>query len=184
MTRTAPRQGWCIATRPRAAEAAFGLPGLLPVLLSPRDSGAGQGRRFAGRGARRGAKIYRRAAGNFRGDPDGRRSAGGFASAAARGRERLADRPRKTAAGAYARPDGRARACHAGAAGALRASGKALYVALHVNHARELHEGAREAIARLRAAGAALLSQTVLLKGVKTTRTRWRRLCGRSCRLA
>jgi lysine 2,3-aminomutase len=50
--------------------------------------------------------------------------------------------------------------------GALRASGKALYVALHVNHARELHEGAREAIARLRAAGAALLSQTVLLKGV------------------
>ena len=49
---------------------------------------------------------------------------------------------------------------------ALRASGKALYVALHVNHARELHEGAREAIARLRAAGAALLSQTVLLKGV------------------
>ena len=29
-----------------------------------------------------------------------------------------------------------------------------------------LHEGAREAIARLRAAGAALLSQTVLLKGV------------------
>jgi lysine 2,3-aminomutase len=49
---------------------------------------------------------------------------------------------------------------------ALRASGKALYVALHVNHARELHEGAREAIQRLHAVGASLLSQTVLLRGV------------------
>ncbi|MEK4035134.1 lysine-2,3-aminomutase-like protein [Methylocystis sp. IM3] len=49
---------------------------------------------------------------------------------------------------------------------ALSESGKALYVALHVNHARELSAAARAAIARLRAAGATLLSQTVLLAGV------------------
>lgn len=49
---------------------------------------------------------------------------------------------------------------------ALRESGKALYVALHVNHSRELSESARAAILRLREAGAALLSQTVLLAGV------------------
>jgi lysine 2,3-aminomutase len=49
---------------------------------------------------------------------------------------------------------------------ALKASGKALFVALHVNHARELSEAARIAIARLRDAGVTLLSQTVLLAGV------------------
>ncbi|AZG77132.1 lysine-2,3-aminomutase-like protein [Methylocystis rosea] len=49
---------------------------------------------------------------------------------------------------------------------ALRESGKTLFVALHVNHARELTEPARAAIAQLREAGAVLLSQTVLLKGV------------------
>ncbi|WP_442754168.1 lysine-2,3-aminomutase-like protein [Methylocystis sp. JAN1] len=49
---------------------------------------------------------------------------------------------------------------------ALRESGKALYVALHVNHARELSPAARAAISRLREAGATLLSQTVLLAGV------------------
>ena len=49
---------------------------------------------------------------------------------------------------------------------ALRESGKTLFIALHVNHARELTEPARAAIAQLREAGAVLLSQTVLLKGV------------------
>jgi lysine 2,3-aminomutase len=49
---------------------------------------------------------------------------------------------------------------------ALKASGKALFVALHVNHARELNDEARAAIARLHDAGATLLSQTVLLAGV------------------
>ncbi|WP_363346996.1 lysine-2,3-aminomutase-like protein [Methylocystis echinoides] len=49
---------------------------------------------------------------------------------------------------------------------ALNESGKALYVALHVNHERELSAAARAAILRLRAAGATLLSQTVLLAGV------------------
>jgi len=49
---------------------------------------------------------------------------------------------------------------------ALRASRKTLVVALHVNHARELSPGAEAAIARLKAGGAELLSQTVLLRGV------------------
>ncbi|OBS54489.1 lysine 2,3-aminomutase [Methylosinus sp. 3S-1] len=49
---------------------------------------------------------------------------------------------------------------------ALTASGKAVYMALHVNHARELTPRAREAIARIQAAGVATLAQTVLLRGV------------------
>jgi lysine 2,3-aminomutase len=49
---------------------------------------------------------------------------------------------------------------------ALAESGKALFVALHVNHSREISDAARAAIARLQGAGAALLSQTVLLAGV------------------
>lgn len=49
---------------------------------------------------------------------------------------------------------------------ALRASHKAIFIALHVNHARELNEPARVAITRLRDAGVALMSQTVLLAGV------------------
>ncbi|MFO1124446.1 MAG: lysine-2,3-aminomutase-like protein [Methylocystis sp.] len=49
---------------------------------------------------------------------------------------------------------------------ALGDSGKTVFVALHVNHVRELTETARAAIARLRESGAILLSQTVLLKGV------------------
>ena len=43
---------------------------------------------------------------------------------------------------------------------------KTAYVAIHVNHARELSPAAREAIARLANAGIALLSQSVLLKGI------------------
>ena len=49
---------------------------------------------------------------------------------------------------------------------ALNQSGKALYVAIHVNHPRELTPAARLSIERLRASGAILLSQTVLLSGV------------------
>ncbi|MGE5369707.1 MAG: lysine-2,3-aminomutase-like protein [Chloroflexota bacterium] len=49
---------------------------------------------------------------------------------------------------------------------ALRESGKALYLALHVNHPRELSPAACAAISRLRGAGVTLLSQTVLLAGV------------------
>ncbi len=49
---------------------------------------------------------------------------------------------------------------------ALKRSGKAVYVALHANHPRELTPTARAACARLIDAGVPMLSQTVLLKGV------------------
>ncbi|HEX2724656.1 MAG TPA: lysine-2,3-aminomutase-like protein, partial [Beijerinckiaceae bacterium] len=49
---------------------------------------------------------------------------------------------------------------------ALRAAGKASYVVLHANHARELTPQARAACARLIDAGIPMLSQSVLLKGV------------------
>jgi lysine 2,3-aminomutase len=49
---------------------------------------------------------------------------------------------------------------------AITAFGKAAYVVLHVNHARELTGQARAACARLADAGIPLLSQSVLLKGV------------------
>lgn len=54
----------------------------------------------------------------------------------------------------------------AGMVAALKASGKATYVALHVNHPRELTAEARAACARLIDAGVPMLSQTVLLRGV------------------
>ena len=50
--------------------------------------------------------------------------------------------------------------------GALKLSGKAVYVALHANHPRELTEAALAAVGRLLDAGVVMLSQTVLLKGV------------------
>jgi lysine 2,3-aminomutase len=43
---------------------------------------------------------------------------------------------------------------------------KTVYIALHANHPRELTEAARAACRRLIAAGVAMVSQTVLLKGV------------------
>ncbi len=49
---------------------------------------------------------------------------------------------------------------------ALKASGKATYVVLHANHARELTSTAREACALLIDAGIPMLSQSVLLAGV------------------
>ena len=49
---------------------------------------------------------------------------------------------------------------------ALKASGKTTYLAVHANHPRELTLEARAACARLVDAGVALISQTVLLKGV------------------
>jgi lysine 2,3-aminomutase len=49
---------------------------------------------------------------------------------------------------------------------ALKVKGKAVYVAIHVNHARELSPAARDACARLADAGLPLLAQTVLLAGV------------------
>ena len=49
---------------------------------------------------------------------------------------------------------------------ALKAPGKATYVVLHANHARELTPTARAACARLIDAGIPMLSQSVLLRGV------------------
>ncbi len=49
---------------------------------------------------------------------------------------------------------------------ALRSSSKTVYVALHANHPRELTDAARAACRRLIDAGIAMVSQSVLLKGV------------------
>jgi lysine 2,3-aminomutase len=49
---------------------------------------------------------------------------------------------------------------------ALKVSGKTVYVALHANHPRELTPAARAACARLVEAGIAMISQSVLLRGV------------------
>ena len=52
---------------------------------------------------------------------------------------------------------------------AIKVEGKPTYVALHVNHARELTPAARAACARMVDAGIPLLGQSVLLKGVNDT---------------
>lgn len=49
---------------------------------------------------------------------------------------------------------------------ALKAGGKTVFLALHVNHPREMTPAARAACARLSRAGIGLLSQTVLLRGI------------------
>jgi lysine 2,3-aminomutase len=49
---------------------------------------------------------------------------------------------------------------------ALKQSGKTIYVAVHANHPRELSEATRAAVARLVDAGIAMISQSVLLKGI------------------
>jgi lysine 2,3-aminomutase len=52
---------------------------------------------------------------------------------------------------------------------AMKIKGKATYVAIHVNHPRELTPQARSACARMADAGIPLLAQTVLLAGVNDT---------------
>jgi lysine 2,3-aminomutase len=49
---------------------------------------------------------------------------------------------------------------------ALKSSGKAPWLAVHANHPREFTEDARAALARLADGGIALVSQSVLLKGI------------------
>jgi len=49
---------------------------------------------------------------------------------------------------------------------ALTASGKTTYLAVHANHPRELSSEARQAFRRLFDGGVALISQTVLLRGI------------------
>ncbi|NNM74258.1 lysine-2,3-aminomutase-like protein [Enterovirga aerilata] len=53
-----------------------------------------------------------------------------------------------------------------GLVGALKAAGKATWLVLHANHARELTPTARAACARIVDAGIPMLSQSVLLRGV------------------
>jgi lysine 2,3-aminomutase len=52
---------------------------------------------------------------------------------------------------------------------AIKVKGKPTYIAVHVNHARELTPKAREACARMVNAGIPLLAQSVLLAGVNDT---------------
>ncbi len=52
---------------------------------------------------------------------------------------------------------------------AIKVKGKPTYVALHINHARELTPAARAVCARLADAGIPLLGQSVLLAGVNDT---------------
>jgi lysine 2,3-aminomutase len=52
---------------------------------------------------------------------------------------------------------------------AIKLKGKPTYVALHINHARELTAAARAAIARLADTGVPLLGQSVLLAGINDT---------------
>src|SRR5664280_2942756 len=52
---------------------------------------------------------------------------------------------------------------------ALKVKGKPTYVALHINHPRELTPAARAACARMADAGVVLLGQSVLLAGVNDT---------------
>jgi lysine 2,3-aminomutase len=54
---------------------------------------------------------------------------------------------------------------------ALKHGGKAVYVGIHANHPREFTEAARAALARLADAGIAMVSQSVLLKGVNAEAT-------------
>lgn len=49
---------------------------------------------------------------------------------------------------------------------ALRATGKAVWIAIHSNHAREFSAEGRAALARLADAGLPMIGQTVLLRGV------------------
>jgi len=52
---------------------------------------------------------------------------------------------------------------------AIKVKGKPTYVALHINHPRELTQAARAACARMADAGLVLLGQSVLLAGVNDT---------------
>jgi lysine 2,3-aminomutase len=68
---------------------------------------------------------------------------------------------------------------------AMKIPGKATYVALHVNHARELSPEARIAVARMADAGIPLLAQTVLIKGVNDNAETlgWLMRCLVECRI-
>ena len=115
--------------------------------------------------ARRRARLHRRASGNLGGHPHRRRSAGAVGAPAQAG-GRAARRDRRTSRSSACTRACRSpirRASRPELVRALKAKGKATYVVLHANHARELTDAAREACARLIDAGIPMLSQSVLL---------------------
>ena len=80
----------CTVTRSRAVQTRCRLPGLLPVLFSPRDGRAGRRDRLVAAGLRGRARLYRRASRDLGGDPDRRRSVHAHARRAGDVGERLA----------------------------------------------------------------------------------------------
>ena len=105
--------------------------------------------------------------GNLGGDSNRRRSVPALGAARARNHRAAGGDPAcEDHALAHARARGRSAAGDAGSGRGVARRGATTYVVLHTNHARELTEQARAAIARLVDAGVPMLSQTVLLKGV------------------
>ena len=154
-------------SRSGADQAGRGLRGLLPLLLPPRTGRPGRGRperRRLRRGARLRSRAHRASGRSILtgGDPlilSPRRIAEVTKALAAiphvktlRWHTRLPVAAPERVTKATAR--------------ALIADGKTTVVAVHANHPRELTEAARAACRRLAAAGAMLVSQSVLLKGV------------------
>ena len=121
--------------------------------------------------------YIRDASRNLGGDPHRRRSAGAVGAAAARGacgRLARSSTSRSSASTPACRSPSRARS-RAELVRAMKVKGKAVYVALHVNHPRELTRAARAAVARIADAGIPLLGQSVLLDGVNDTPRSWTR---------
>ena len=103
-------------------------------------------------GFRRRARLYSRASGNLGGGADRRRSAGAFAAPPRRGDAALAEIPHVKVLRWHTRlPVAAPERVTAALARALTdGHDKAVYVALHANHPRELTPQARAACARLR----------------------------------
>ncbi len=158
-------------SRPRAAQAHADLRGLLPLLLPPRDGRAGQGQGAVGRGADAGARLYPRPTGYLGSDPHRRRSAGAVGAAPARGDEgTCAASSTSRSLRIHTRvPVAEPARITAELVRAIKVKGKPTYVALHINHPRELTPAARAACARMADAGIPLLGQSVLLDGVNDT---------------
>ena len=118
-------------------------------------------RAVARRRSTRALDYIRSASGNLGSDPHRRRSAGAVGAPAARGDEgawRQSSTSRSCASTPACRSSSR-RGSRRSWCAALKVKGKATYVAVHVNHPRELTPQARAACARLVDAGIPLLSQ-------------------------
>ncbi len=155
-------------SRPGAAESGRQLSGLLPLLLSPRDGGARQGRRALTAAELAAALVYIRAHPEIweviltGGDPfilNPRRMAQITLA--------LAEIPHVKIVRWHTRvPVVMPERVTDELVASLIAPGITSWVAIHANHPRELTPAARAAAARLRQAGVPLVSQSVLLKGV------------------